>query len=640
MTRPVTVLGGLAAGVLLALSNPAWGYAAPALAVSGVQATAGQVQFAVQVQGLPEGTDLDSATVSVQADGTPLSAEVSADDAPRPGASRAAVRSVVVVFDASGSMAESQALRPARDAASRYAASLPADVRLGLVAVSDTPTTLVRPTADRRAFTGALGRIQARGDTALYDGVRAALGILPAGDHRIVVLSDGQDTTSKTTLDTVAAELASQRVPVDVVALGAEIDRTALGRLTGASGGQLIPAKNASQLASAFQEAARSFTARLLVTAQVPDALAGRTVPMRVDVVVGGAELSTTVKVTFATPSVQGGNVLPTRRMPAYPSWMIGVVIGGAFGALFMVLRAVIHPILVGAPRRRRLAQFDQYVTGRPTTAPTDMPGAVARTALAWSQQVVRRGDREERTVHRLDRAGMTLRPEEWLLIRVCVVVTGIAVGWLLLPWWAGIPLGILVGCVGNWAYRRIRTRRRIKRFAEQLPEALQLVIGSLRSGFSLAQALSALVRESSEPISTEIGRALAETRLGAELEDALSRVVERTDSEDLAWAVMAVRIQREVGGNLAEVLQTAVDTMRERGRLRRHVKALSAEGRLSAYILIGLPIALFLYMFMVRREYLAPLYETAFGIVLLVAATLLVAIGGFVMSRLVKVEV
>lgn len=629
--RWLTLLGALAVGALL---SPGTGYAAPGVVASGVKTTTGQVDFTLSVRELPTGTKLDDATVTVTALDKDLPAAVSVASKP----DKAAQRSVVVVFDASGSMAEGNALPAARAAAAGYAKALPGDVALGLVAVSETPTTMVAPTRDRRAFTGALDQIVPEGDTALYDGVQRALGLLTGDDQRIVVLSDGRDTASKGSLDALTTTLAKRKVPVDVVSLGVEIDREALDRLAKASGGATYPANDTSGLAEAFRAAARSFTARLLVTAEVPDALAGRTAPMRIDVAVGGRTLSTSVDVTFAALP-ERARVLPAVRQAPVPSWLLLLVVGFVFVALFMVLLTITDPILVGAPRRRRMAQFQRYL-GRPGAVTQDAPGVVARTALEWSQRYVAASNREQRMIHRLDRAGMSVRPSEWLLIRVCAVFTSVVVLWLLLPWWAGIPLGLLVGCGGTWAYRRIRTRMRIKAFAEQLPDALQLVIGSLRSGFSLAQALAALVRESRDPISTEIGRALAEARLGSELEDALTRVVRRTDSDDLEWAVMAIRIQREVGGNLAEVLQTAVNTMRERGQLRRHVKALSAEGRLSAYILVAIPIFLFLFMFAVRREYISLLYTTGLGIFMLVVMTILIALGGFVMSRLVKVEV
>jgi Flp pilus assembly protein TadB len=134
--------------------------------------------------------------------------------------------------------------------------------------------------------------------------------------------------------------------------------------------------------------------------------------------------------------------------------------------------------------------------------------------------------------------------------------------------------------------------------------------------------------------------RALAETRLGVEMEDALSRVAARMSSKDLAWAVVAIRVQREVGGNLAEVLSTTGATMREREALRRHVRGLAAEGRLSAYILIALPLLVALVMLLTRPSYLVPLVTTALGVAMLIVGIALMVLGTFWMTRIVKVEV
>jgi tight adherence protein B len=154
-------------------------------------------------------------------------------------------------------------------------------------------------------------------------------------------------------------------------------------------------------------------------------------------------------------------------------------------------------------------------------------------------------------------------------------------------------------------------------------------------------QAFDAVSRELPPgPLTTEFGRVIAETRIGADISDALERVADRIGNEDLAWAVMAVRIQRDTGGNLAEILLTTVETLRERARLRGHVRALSAEGRLSAYILIGLPIVTGVWMYLTRREYLSVLWTTSTGLMLLVGAVVLVIVGSFWMSRWVRVEV
>jgi tight adherence protein B len=148
------------------------------------------------------------------------------------------------------------------------------------------------------------------------------------------------------------------------------------------------------------------------------------------------------------------------------------------------------------------------------------------------------------------------------------------------------------------------------------------------------------VVSEGTEPIAGEFKRALIETRLGVPIEEALEGIAERVRSQDFAWVVMAIRIQREVGGNLAEILTTVAATLRERERLRRQVQVLSAEGRLSAWILGGLPVAFSLYLLTARPDYLKVLVTDRIGIVMLAGGVVLMIVGSFWLRKVVRVEV
>ena len=163
---------------------------------------------------------------------------------------------------------------------------------------------------------------------------------------------------------------------------------------------------------------------------------------------------------------------------------------------------------------------------------------------------------------------------------------------------------------------------------------------GSLAAGLSLAQSVDTIVREGQEPISSEFRRVLIETRLGISLDDALEGVAQRFDSKDFAWVVMAIRIQRQVGGNLAELLDTVAATMREREYMRRQVSALAAEGKLSAFVLGGLPPGFMIYLLLTKPEYVMPMFTEPVGWVMLAGAGLILSVGIFWMSRLIKVEV
>jgi tight adherence protein B len=163
---------------------------------------------------------------------------------------------------------------------------------------------------------------------------------------------------------------------------------------------------------------------------------------------------------------------------------------------------------------------------------------------------------------------------------------------------------------------------------------------GSLAAGLSLAQAADAVTREGAEPVAGEFRRALVETRLGVPLEDALEGVAERFDSDDMRWTVMAIRIQREVGGNLAELLDTVAATMREREYVRRQVSTLTAEGRLSAWVLGSLPVLFLAFLLAFNREYVNLLFTDPRGLAMLAFGFVLLGAGVLWMSRLVRVEV
>jgi tight adherence protein B len=321
---------------------------------------------------------------------------------------------------------------------------------------------------------------------------------------------------------------------------------------------------------------------------------------------------------------------------------LIPLVLGGlTFVGVTIFIVSVFWP---RSAKRDRIGQIAHFGPARTQPARTsrqqEQAGSpLARMLLDATASVVRSGGTEEQIQARLDQAGIRMRPQEWVLIRACVAITAGALG-LAVGAFPGAVIGVIAGWLATTAFRLLRRDQRQQLFTEQLPDALQLLIGSLKSGFSLTQSIDALVRESPEPVGPEFGRALAENRLGADISDALERVATRTKSDDLGWAVMAVRIQRDIGGNLAEVLQTTVDTMRERARLRRHIRSLSAEGRLSAVILISLPIVLGAFMLIFRRAYLRPLFTERLGIILLVGAATLMAVGVYWMTRVVRVKV
>ena len=241
----------------------------------------------------------------------------------------------------------------------------------------------------------------------------------------------------------------------------------------------------------------------------------------------------------------------------------------------------------------------------------------------------------------RLEAAGMQIKPAEWLLAHVGIAIGAGLVGLLIGNASAlTMLIGLILGAVGPWIYLGVKKNRRTKAFKRQLADTLQLMAGSLSAGLSLAQAVDTVVREGLDPIANEFRRAIVEARLGVEIEDALAGIADRMQSKDFEWIVMAIRIQREVGGNLAELLNKVAETIREREYLERQVLTLSAEGRLSVWVLGGLPPAFLAYLTVANPDYLSPLIHERIGWAMLVVMGILEIVGVLWMKKLVKVDV
>jgi tight adherence protein B len=184
------------------------------------------------------------------------------------------------------------------------------------------------------------------------------------------------------------------------------------------------------------------------------------------------------------------------------------------------------------------------------------------------------------------------------------------------------------------------RVAKRESLFLSQLPDVLQLLSGSLQAGYGFMQAIDTVAKEATPPASTEFSRVLAEARLGMPVEDALNSMAERVGGEDFRWVVLAINIQRQVGGNLAALLSTVAATLREREMVRRQIKVLSAEGRLSAIILVALPFLLAGYISVVNPGYLQTMFDETVGKIMVAGGVVLMGIGIVWMRKIIKIDV
>jgi tight adherence protein B len=260
------------------------------------------------------------------------------------------------------------------------------------------------------------------------------------------------------------------------------------------------------------------------------------------------------------------------------------------------------------------------------------------RFSQAAEDQVAQRGMSSGMNAA-LEQANIPLSPGEAITAAFGIAVIAGLFGWIT----NGIIGGVIYfGVVILLTFGLIKWTggREKRRFENQLPDTLTLISTSLRAGYSLLQAVEAVAAEAPDPTAREFGRAIAEARLGRSVTEALDGITARTQSKDFEWAVMAIEIQREVGGNLAEVLQTVADTMLQRNRLRGEIKALTAEGRISAFVLGSLPFVMGMFLWATNRDYIAPLFEETFGLIALGVGVVLMAGGIFWLRKIIDIDV
>ncbi len=312
-------------------------------------------------------------------------------------------------------------------------------------------------------------------------------------------------------------------------------------------------------------------------------------------------------------------------------TWTLPAGAAALFGALALLSLELVKPRV----RRRHLAA---ELGIKPRATARTRVAALGTQATALAERALDNYDREGRLGRALERAGIDLRPAEFAAIAGSSVVAAT----LLLLALSGVFLAIVVGiltAIGFAVTVSVRGTRRRKRFEDQLGDSLQLIAGGLRAGHSLPQSIDALVHESESPTREEFQRVLFEAQLGHTLPHAMRNLAERIGSEDFEWVAEAIEIQRDIGGDLAELLDNVTETIRDRRRIGRQISALTAEGRISAIVLFCLPIAMFLYMCVANRSYVHQLTGSLGGQVLLGLAGALMIAGGLWLRRLVRVE-
>jgi tight adherence protein B len=531
---------------------------------------------------------------------------------------------VVLLTDTSESMA-GEPIRAAIEAARNFAALRHANQQLAIVTFDSQVTVRLPLTTDSAAISGALESTPTLASgTALYDAVTKAVSLLTAAKVRsgsIVVLSDGADTESTMRLADAVAAAQAAHIRIFVVGLRSEAFRQApLRKLAVDSGGSYAEAESATKdLPRIYGDIAATLASEYILRYR---SLQGPGTDVRV--VVRSTQFDGVAAADYTTPKLSEIAKAPYHRPLDIRFWSSALT--ALLVSAFVSGLVAVALILVLRPRSRsvrdRLSAFVS-VGSRETGAEQSL----LRTRW-WSRF------KAEVELARIKMPAIQI--VLWTIVGTLFSV------WLLYSF-TGSRLVALFGLSLALAVRGFVKRKadRVRaEFAEQLPDNLQVLASALRAGHSLVGALSVVVDDSPEPARAEFQRVIADEQLGVSLEDSLLVVAHRMENRDLEQVALVAALQRQTGGNTAEVLDHVTATIRERFELRRMVKTLTAQGRASRWIVSFLPLALLVAILAINPRYVEPLFTHSAGRVLLVIAAVMIVTGSVVIGRIVKIDV
>lgn len=539
-------------------------------------------------------------------------------------------KSVALLVDRSQSMI-GQAIRDASAAARQFVATKPRRDRVAVLAVGREAVQLSSFSSAAAEADAALRSLKVddvRG-TALYDGVILAAQGLAADVNAtrvLILLTDGQEVSSDATL--AGAIDAARRANVAVYPIGIESPSfrpAPLIRLAEKTGGRYVGASGTEDLKAIYarlaEELRRTWQISYVTAARPGD---------RLEVAAGDA--SATSIVPGAAPRPAEESKLPEQLFKVGPLLTASVV---AFLILISTLYAVRAP--VGSRLRRQIDPHLGEQERKSARGPVQERFATASSLLKATENAFGHL-RVWHSLHRLlERADVPLRTVELAYISLG---SGLLVGLVFAVAGTGPLVNLLAMILGAalpilfvWH----KARRRLNAIDEQLPDLLVTLAASLKAGHSFRQGIQAVVDEGQPPASKEFKRVLTETRLGRPMDDALADMATRIGSKNVSFVVTAVRIQRQVGGSLAGIFDMVAEAVRNRQQFARRIRSLTAMGRASAYVLVGIPFFMLGTITLLNPEYMDPLYHTSTGHKMLVIGCVMIAFGSLMLRKIVS---
>jgi tight adherence protein B len=545
-------------------------------------------------------------------------------------------KSVVLAIDRSNSM-KGRSISDAIAAAQAFLGAKQTADRVAIVTFGSHAEKLTDFSTSTSAAQLALRSLKVDGHqgTALYDAVQLSAQALSGEQNHgrvIVLVTDGRDVSSYSTLQHAIDSAHAAGVAVYSVGIvGPQFTPTALEQIARQTGGFYRSAATTAALSSIYtsiaDELRRTWRLEYLTAARPGD-----TIQLKTSV----ADLGSFVQTVILPRGVRGtgnGTILPDYVYTRQGTAVLGLVVGllVLLGAALTLttfregwLRGMVAPHL-GLRKirpkkktpRERLAAF----------------GAIFRA----TERMFSHTRHWERITKLIERADLPLKTVELVY---ATLGSAVVMGLLFAMFGAKgivVVIGLLLGAALPPGFVKFKAHRRQNAFENQLPDLLVSLAASLKAGHSFKSALQSLVDEGAEPASKELKRVLTESRLGRPMEDALGEMVGRVQSKNFEFIVTAVNIQTQVGGSLANLFDMVADTVRQRHQFARKIKSLTAMGRMSAYTLVGLPIFVAGALTLMNPNYMAPLWHTSTGNILLVLAVFMICLGSVFLRKIVS---
>ncbi len=535
----------------------------------------------------------------------------------------------MLVIDTSNSM-RGGPIRGAMEAARAFAARRNANQRLSLLAFNSSNELVLPFTRSQTEIDSALARTPGLASgTHIYDAVGQAIQLIHFAHYQtgaVVLLSDGADTGSSLGLDQVRKLAHDAHVRVFTVGLHSKTFRpVVLQQIAEATGGSFSQAATPADLAGIYSQLGLKLSNQYLVRYK---SLIEPGRPVHVSVSVAGVGRAKTI---YAAPTPAPISLEQPLGNKIWTSWIsllvTCLIVAGLMGfALFVVLRPG------GSTVRARLSEF--VSTAGTKNARDPLPSRI----FEGTEQSLEQTRWWQALKEILNLAEVKIPPVQLL---VGTLVLTLFVAWFLATF-VSAPLALLgfgvPFLVRGLILYRVEKRRRA--FGEQLPDNLDIVASGLRAGHSLVGGLSLVVKDAAEPSRSEFQRVVADEQLGVPLEDALAVVARRMKSRDVEQVALVSSLQRETGSNSAEVLDRVIEGIRERAGLRRLVRGLTAQGRLSRWVVTFLPVGLLLAVSLINPTYMKPLFTHTSGRIMLTVGVLMIVAGSVVIKKIVDIKV